>query len=171
VTENKALQRDVRRRMTKTGERYTAARRNVTKPPPRVADPGMSDASVQRGSGRTWDEWFAILDTWGASRRKHPEIARFLSERHGVPGWWAQTVTVGYERARGMRAPNERPDGFTTSVSKTLPVPAEAWFIDKGPAKSTVSLQIERLPDAGAVEEARAQWKARLARLAEELGG
>ena len=34
MTEQKARKRDVRTRMTKTGERYTAARRNVVKPEP-----------------------------------------------------------------------------------------------------------------------------------------
>jgi hypothetical protein len=43
------------------------------------------------------------------------------------------------------------------------------WFTAKGPAKSTVALQVERLADANAVEEARAYWRDRLARLGEEL--
>lgn len=124
MTENKAQKRDVRRRMRKTGERYTAARRNVLKPP-RVAEPGMSEAAVKRGTGKTWDEWFAILDVWGASRRRHPDIARHVAETYEVSGWWAQGVTVGYERARGMRAPNEGPDGYSATVSKTYPVPLE----------------------------------------------
>jgi hypothetical protein len=214
VTENKALKRDVRRRMAKTGERYTAARRNVVKPPrPRVANPGMSDEAILRGTGKTWDEWLAILDAWGADRRSHPEIARHLSQELGVGGWWAQSVTVGYERARGMRGVNERPDGFSATVSKTFPVPVErlhrmvvdarqrrrwlepetlrvrtskpprsarfdwgdgeprvnAWFLDKGAAKSSVHLQIERLADADAVAQARTFWKERLVRLGAAL--
>jgi hypothetical protein len=214
VTENKARKRDVRRRMAKTGERYTAARRYVAEEKPRrLADPGLPDETVRRGSGRSWDEWFAILDAWGGRERTHRDIARHVAEDYGVPGWWAQTVTVGYERARGLRAPNQRPDGFTVSVSKTLPVSADdlsamftdarkrrrwletgalrvrtsqpgraarfdgangvvrvnTWFTAKGPAKSTVALQVERLADANAVEEARAYWRDRLARLGEEL--
>ena len=43
--------------------------------------------------------------------------------------WWSQGVTVGYERARGMRARNQRPgQGFEVSVSKTVDMPTlEAW--------------------------------------------
>ena len=151
MTKNKAQKGAVRERMAKTGERYAAARHYLldqhllppTEPdpepekgpapepaalPPRVAEPGMSDASLQRGTGKTWDEWFVLLDAWGAAERTHAEIARHLSEEHGVPGWWAQGVTVGYERARGMRAFHERPDGFSVSATKTVPVPVERLF-------------------------------------------
>jgi hypothetical protein len=214
VTEKKALKRDVRRRMAKTGERYTAARKHVAAPTrDRVADPGMPDETIRRGSGRSWNEWFAVLDSWGGRRRAHRDIARHVAESYGVSGWWAQTVTVGYERARGLRTPNQRPDGFTVSVSKTFPVSADdlqvmftdarkrrrwlepgalrvrtsqpgrtarfdaadgvtrvnAWFTAKGTTKSSVALQVERLADAEAVEQARAYWRARLARLGADL--
>jgi hypothetical protein len=94
--------------------------------PPRVAEPGMGDDAIARGTGRTWDEWFGLLDAWGANERTHAEIARHVVDAYGVDGWWAQGVAVGYERARGLRARHQRPDGFSANLSKTLPVPAEA---------------------------------------------
>lgn len=128
MTEQKARKREIRTRMAKTGERYTAARRNVAKPkplPPRVAEPEVSDAAVRKSTGKTWDQWFRILDAWEGANHTHSEIARHLHVEQGVNGWWAQSVTVGYERARGMRAPHQRPDGFCAYVSKTFPVEAE----------------------------------------------
>jgi hypothetical protein len=65
----------------------------------------MTDAPSGAAPGKGWSEWFRILDAWGSTKRSHWEIARYLRSRDGVGGWWAQTVTVGYERARGMRAP------------------------------------------------------------------
>jgi hypothetical protein len=136
MTTDKARKRAVRARMEKTGERYAAARRHVvstassttTHLPPRVAEPGMSEAAILKGTGRTWDDWFRILDAWDATSKNHTEIARHVHGEHGVDGWWSQSVTVGYERARGMRAPNERPEGFEVSVSKTVPLDAmAAW--------------------------------------------
>ena len=137
MTTDKARKRAVRARMQKTGERYAAARRNVmrtttdttiTELPPRVAEPGMSEAAILKGTGRTWDDWFRVLDEWDATTRNHTEIARYVNGEHGIDGWWSQSVTVGYERARGMRAPNERPEGFEVSVSKTVPLAAmDAW--------------------------------------------
>jgi hypothetical protein len=216
MTEDKARKRSIRARMAKTGESYTAARRHVvgsdaqeSAPLPPV-DLGQSDAAILRGSGRRWEEWFALLDAWGARGRSHGEIARHVHE-HGVPGWWAQAVAVGYERGRGMRRVHERPGGFSVSVSKTVPIGVEAlsehftdarkrsrwleagalrtrtsvpgrsarfdfrdgvgrvhaYFVSKGPSKSAVQVQHERLADEDAVEEMRAFWKERLAALAD----
>jgi hypothetical protein len=96
--------------------------------PPRAADPGMSDEAILRGSGKTWDEWLTLLDAWGAAERTHTEIARHIAEAYSVPGWWAQGVTVGYERARGMRKLHETSNGFAASASKTVAVPVERLF-------------------------------------------
>jgi hypothetical protein len=134
MTTDKARKRAVRSRMQKTGERYSAARRNVVRDatdpalPPRLAEPPVSEEAILKGTGRGWDDWFRILDTWDGTSHTHTEIARYVNGEHGIDGWWSQSVTVGYERARGMRAPNQRPEGFEVSVSKTVDLPAmDAW--------------------------------------------
>ncbi len=138
----KDLKRLVRARMKKTGERYTTARAQLLRkrPPPRRRAPassapnakdlaelaGMSDASVAKKTGRAWKEWVTMLDRAGAAKLAHPEIVRLVHEEHGIPGWWAQTVTVGYERIRGLRERGQRRDGsFEISKSKVYPVPIE----------------------------------------------
>jgi hypothetical protein len=211
MTEDKARKRSIRKRMAKTGERYTAARRHLTPTQEPLADLPVSDASVRRGTGKGWDEWFRILDEWGATSHDHTKIARHVNTELGVDGWWAQSVTVGYERARGMRAPNQRPEGFEVSVSKTVALPAmEAWrafvepgrrktwldlplrmrtgtrtvgrsarfdvpsegtrvnayFDAKGDDRSVVTVTHVKLADAADVAAHRADWKARLGRLA-----
>jgi hypothetical protein len=138
MTTRKTLKRRVRARMNKTGERYTAARRNVTaatdtpsrkvSPKPAASAPPVSDESVRKATGRGWDEWFAILDDAGAVGWKHPDIARWVVAEHGISGWWAQSVTVGFERARGLRAEHERPSGFSLSATKTVNVPVERLY-------------------------------------------
>jgi hypothetical protein len=45
-----------------------------------------------------------------------------------VDGWYAQSITVGYERARGLRAPGQRPDGFAVGATRTIAVPVERLF-------------------------------------------
>jgi hypothetical protein len=95
---------------------------------PEVRRP-YSDEVVRANTGRAWDEWFALLDRWGAAGRPHPEIARWLNEEHGVPGWWAQGVTVAYEQARGLRAPRQRRGGqFEVNASRTVAVPVERLY-------------------------------------------
>lgn len=138
MTENKALKRATRARMAKTGERYTAARRHLVAAPdpqPAAPDAWMPDESVRKGSGKGWDEWLRILDDWGATKRTHGEIARYLGKEHGVSGWWSQSVAAGYELARGMRERYKRPDGYEVSVSKTFPVSADALFAEMTEAR------------------------------------
>jgi uncharacterized protein DUF4287 len=100
---------------------------------PAVDPPGAvrpySDEVLRANTGRTWDEWFALLDRWGATRRPHPEIAGWLVQEHGVGGWWAQGVTVAYEQARGLRAPGQRRGGlFEATASKTVAVPVDRLY-------------------------------------------
>jgi hypothetical protein len=134
MTTDKARKRAVRSRMTKTGERYAAARRHVVGEPaplpPRVAEPRMSDATITKGTGRSWDEWFRLLDAWGAMTKGHTAIARHVHEQHGVDGWWSQSVTVGYEWARGLRQIHETPDGFQVSVTRTIAASADDVWLD-----------------------------------------
>ncbi|MDP8977423.1 MAG: hypothetical protein M3N17_02375 [Actinomycetota bacterium] len=60
--------------------------------------------------------------------RGHRRIAAWVAEEQGIDGWWAQSITVGYEGARGRRAVGERPDGFAANASKTVAVPVERLF-------------------------------------------
>jgi hypothetical protein len=50
----------------------------------------------------------------------HKAIAKLLSDRFGVPGWWSQMIAVGYEQARGLREPNQKADGFAANASRTV---------------------------------------------------
>ena len=83
----------------------------------------MSDEAVAAATGRGWSEWFAILDDAGAAKMKHADIARMVGEQHEVSGWWAQTVTVEYERERGLRDVHQTTRGYEVSVSKTVRSP------------------------------------------------
>ena len=84
---------------------------------------GTSDEALKAKTGKTWEEWFAILDAAGAMEMEHPDIARYLSEQHRVPGWWTQKVTGGYEQERKGRQKHQMPEGYQVSVSKTIQVP------------------------------------------------
>ena len=156
MTTQKSLKHRVRDRMSRTGERYTAARRQVLAksstdtgqtPLPPVAEAApeqatagasipaplrgghqSSDEAVAARTGHTWPEWYALLDEWGAADRPHGEIAAWLNSEHGVTSWWSQEVTVGYEVAIGRRRPGERAGGFSVTASKTIAVSVERLF-------------------------------------------
>jgi uncharacterized protein YndB with AHSA1/START domain len=137
MTKQKTFKHRVRSRMEKTGESYTAARRML------IAGPEES-AATEQATGRSNEQWFALLDEWGAAERTHAEIARWLADQEGVSNWWSQMVTVAYEQVRGRRLPHERPDGFTITASKTVAVPVADLFA----AVSDDTRRARWLPDA-----------------------
>jgi carbon monoxide dehydrogenase subunit G len=163
MTQQKKLKKAIRARSEKTGESYTAARRQLllardkkaatsqpspapepqpappaaaamapalppsAPPAPRAAAPtrgATTDAATRKKTGHGLDHWFAVLDSFGAAAKGHTAAAAHLYEAHGIPGWYAQGITVAYERARGLREMNQSCAGtFQVSVSKTVPVP------------------------------------------------
>src|SRR2546429_803884 len=128
---NKDFKRLVRARMQKTGEAYTAARAHLLqkKQESRPVDYArlagmMSDAALKARTGCTWERWVKALDRVAAHTWPHRRIAQYVHEKYKVPGWWAQTVTVGYERIKGLRAIGQRRDGaFEATKSKVFAVP------------------------------------------------
>jgi len=137
----KIFKRRVRARMTKTGERYTSARRQVlarvhgespdaaSETPanagPTPATYTTSTEAVVKATGRTHEEWFALLDAWGAMSHTHTQIAAWLADTHDAPPWWRQSITVDYERARGVRGRHQMADGFSVSVTRTVAAPPD----------------------------------------------
>jgi hypothetical protein len=133
---NKDLKRLVRARMKKTGEAYTTARSHlITKPKPRAksadyaALAGMSDEKIKAKTGCTWERWVAALDREGANEMAHRDIVAILNKKYKIDGWWSQTVTVGYERIKGLRARGQRRDGtYEAGKSRTFNVPVATLF-------------------------------------------
>ncbi len=133
MTVHKDFKRLVRARMQKTGESYTAARAHFLKQKPVPVPPpatdyaklaGRSDATLKQNTGCTWERWVKALDHVQAFTWTHRDIAQHVREKYKVDGWWAQTVTVGYERIKGLRAIGQRRSGaFEASKSRTFAVP------------------------------------------------
>ena len=100
------------------------------KRPPRRS-PTIGDEAFVRATGKAPAEWVRIIEESGGGQRSHAEIAGWLAAEHGLDGWWAQNVTVHYERASGRRAPHQKADGYAVSVSRTVDLEADAigaWF-------------------------------------------
>ena len=88
----------------------------------------MSDDAVKAKTGKTWKEWFAVLDKAGAKKLTHQEIVKYLHTKQGVGPWWQQMVTVTYEQARGLREKHQKPSGYEISVSRTVNVPISKLY-------------------------------------------
>ena len=87
---------------------------------PAAASAPVSDAAITAKTGRGWDEWVTALDRAGARKLSHTGIAELVHRRFGVGDWWAQSVTVGYERLTGKRANLQKAGGFAASGSLTV---------------------------------------------------
>ena len=134
MPKQKDLKRLTRARMKKTGESYTSARvhliakkrRDDDLEPQRLAEiAGMSNEAVTKRTGADWAEWVRRLDAADAMKMPHREIARHVADNYEVSDWWAQMVTVSYERVRGLRDVGQRRSTGTydANKSKTFPVP------------------------------------------------
>jgi len=136
MPKQKDLKRLVRTRMKKTGESYSTARvqltrtKDATQPAADFAQlAGTSDKVIRERTGKTWAQWVRTLDAIDAVKMTHTDIAKHVHEHYQIDGWWSQSVTVGYERIRGLREKGQRRSGrFDASKSKTLPVPASVAF-------------------------------------------
>ena len=134
MTRQRSFKRLVRSRMEKTGESYTAARAVLlagAEPKPAERLPLLtSDERIRERTGRGWEEWFDLLDDWGAAERPHREISRWVADQLGIEPlvWEAQAITSSYERARGLRAVGETEQGFAVSATRTVAVPVERLF-------------------------------------------
>ncbi|HTQ12488.1 MAG TPA: hypothetical protein VMH86_01330 [Rhizomicrobium sp.] len=127
------------------------------------ARPIMTDDGIAAKTGHGWEEWFARLDKAGAARLDHKAIAALLDKKWKPGPWWGQMIAVSYERARGIRAMNQKCDGeFSVGVTKVFPVPLGKLFTVVGDARRWP----EWMPK-GAFEETsrtrdkylRARWK------------
>ena len=136
---DKDRKRIIRNRMKKTGESYTTARAHVLSKanPRKPAAPaidygrlaGMRDDTIAAKTGRTWQEWVRVLDADDASAMRHRDIAELVHQKHSVGDWWAQAVTVGYERIKGLRDLGQRRGGaYEANKSRTFDVPVKALF-------------------------------------------
>lgn len=172
MTKERTTKARIRARMEKTGERYTAARRHVlSEPAPRevpsssakVAEPAppaptksktpveargaVSEARVLERTGSSLAHWFSVLEAFDAVTKGHTAAAKHLRDDHSVDAWYAQGITVAYERAKGLRGINERTGGtFEFNATKVLhaTVGAVAKAIEQATARAAWTSGIEK---------------------------
>lgn len=124
MTRNETFKRRIRARMAKTGEKYGAARRVLIDQAATrgtrswASQPQQSDEVIRDNTGRGWDEWRELIEAWPGNTDGHGAVAAWLQQEHGVDGWWAQSVTVGWERISGRRLPHQMADGTFTANTR-----------------------------------------------------
>lgn len=185
MTDAKKLKRKTRERAARTGESYAAARRHVlaqmddarqersreaaAEARSAPATGAVSEARCTEKTGHGFDHWFAVLDRFGAAKEGHTAAATHLRECHGVSAWYSQSITVLYERARGLRVLNQASSGsHQVSVSRVLPVPfaVACRFLTEAEARDRwlaeidgeMARRITEAAEAGVRTKADAAW-------------
>lgn len=132
MTDPEQLKRRIHERMIEFGRDGALARLRggpSASPEPDGAtadDPDVAEASLREATGRSWEQWREVIDAWPGHTDGHAAVARHLVEEHGVPGWWAQTITVGWERISGRRRTHQRADGtFEVTAARTVAIDAD----------------------------------------------
>ena len=110
----------------------------------------ITDKVVVEKTGKTIEEWFAVLDKKGAKKLDSRGIYDLIRSVGGLGslGEWNQgLLSTSYQWSRGLRERGEKADGFEISVSKTIAVPVgelykvwaddslrKEWLKEKGPS-------------------------------------
>lgn len=56
----------------------------------------VGDEQVIEKTGKPLIEWTKILDRLGAAQKKSNDVVAYLQKEHGVPRFWARTLTKSY---------------------------------------------------------------------------
>jgi len=128
----------------------------------------IDDETVKAKTGKSWHEWFDILENASADKLNRQEITSFLSRRHDLNDWWSQMIANVYVQHARTHEQYERTEGYEISVSKTFQIDVrtiyDAWSTDEkrrrwlqeSPLKITASTRNKSI---------RAQWNNEQSRL------
>lgn len=56
----------------------------------------VTDEQVIEKTGKKIAEWISILDAFKAAEKKSNDVVAYLQNDHGVPRYWARTLTTHY---------------------------------------------------------------------------
>lgn len=130
-----------------------------------------STAGIEKTSGRSWEDWVALLDAAGAEKLKHSEIATLsyenMPEHVSNRGWWSQGVAIAYEHQKGLRVPGQSSTGdFSANASKTFPGDKDAaiarWLEVVEDRDEFGGVALEEEPSTSSTEKWR-YWRVALA--------
>lgn len=85
----------------------------------------VSDANVKKETGKSFAEWWKVLDDFGGPAKGRREIGNHLYGELKVDAWWSATLQVEYERHKGVVEKDGRGKGYTICATKSVKAPPE----------------------------------------------
>lgn len=89
----------------------------------------INSETYKQKTGKTLRQWFSELDLHQAKGWAHKEIVNYLEKKHKLDAWWAQMITVEFEKHLGKRTLGQTQDaGFEIGIQRTISIDsAELW--------------------------------------------
>lgn len=84
--------------------------------------------AIHSETGRSLDEWFALLDAFGGPGKGRREIGNHLLATYRIDPWWVATLNIEYEAHHGLREKDGKPKGYMVCATKSIKAPAQACF-------------------------------------------
>lgn len=77
--------------------------------------------SVEKHTGKNWDQWIVVLKKAGADFWTFKEIVQFLRTKHQLSMWWQQIVANGFQVHTGIRQVGENSKGlYSVTMARNL---------------------------------------------------
>ena len=76
----------------------------------------MSDDLIEEETGRSSNDWYVMLDAWGAPKKGHRATVAELEGVFGLRERWAHIVAIRYEAARGLQEESSIPADLVTAL-------------------------------------------------------
>jgi uncharacterized protein YndB with AHSA1/START domain len=102
---------------------------------PSTDKPEFTDANAREKTGKTSKQWFALLDDFGGIDKGRRDLVNHMHSAHKLDEWWATTLVVEYERAKGALEKDGKPKGYSICSTKTVAAPLERVFAAFGDAQ------------------------------------
>lgn len=83
-------------------------------------DHEVTSSGAMKATGSTLEEWFAALDAQGGPTLGRKTLADYLLKERKVDSWWAVTLAVEYEKARGALEKDARIRGYGICATKSV---------------------------------------------------
>lgn len=98
--------------------------------------PEWTEATCRKATGKPPTDWFDHLDAQGGVAKGRRELVNHLYSEKKLDEWWATTVVVEYEKARGAVEKDGKAKGYSVCSTKTVAAPLDRVFAAFGDAKA-----------------------------------
>lgn len=87
----------------------------------------VDDATCLADTGKSFAEWFAILDAFdGLKKGRRDSVQHLYAMKANI--WWMTTIYVEYEKLHGVIKKDGLAEGYTICVTKTINAPVEKVY-------------------------------------------